>query len=194
MSCPLNTTWELFSSKRLSNSQALKKKNLFQFPTLWLNLFGWGGIKTHMVIFYHSSVVRSNTASFVQHCPCCKGGKRKSVCVFLLEMIKPSLDLLYKITKTIGVGKEEKGKLPQYLLGYMDRLQSYWAEKGILHRAQDIPSWTFPKGHSEVWPTAPLPTQPELERARSGSWSPASCDQWTAARVVHWDGQWLLPS
>lgn len=107
MSCPLNTTWELFSSKRLSNSQALKK-NLFQFPTLWLNFFGWGGIKTHMVIFYHSSVVRSNTASFVQHCPRCKGGKRKSVCVFLFEMTKPSLDLPYKIIKTIG--SRERGE------------------------------------------------------------------------------------
>lgn len=41
-----------------------------------------------MVIFYHSSVVRSNTASFVQHCLCCKGGKSVCVCVLLFEMTK----------------------------------------------------------------------------------------------------------
>lgn len=27
----------------------------------------------------------------------------------------------------------------------MDRLQSYWAGEGVLHRAHDIPSWTAPK-------------------------------------------------
>lgn len=109
MSCPLNTKWELFSSKRHSNSQALKK-SLSISSTMTISLWaGWE--KTHMVIFYHSSVVKSNTASFVQHCTRCKGGKRKSAWIFHLKWQGPP-DLPYKITKNIGLGKEEKGKLP----------------------------------------------------------------------------------
>lgn len=152
-----------------------------------------------MVIFYHSSVVRSNTASFIQHCLCCKGGKRKSVCVCISVWNDKALSR-FTLQNNQNHGSRERGERKAalreinfpcttvFLLGYMDRLQSYWAGEGILHRAQDIPSWTFPERSltSLTYSTFSNRASAELELGL--------CDQVTAARAVPWHGQWLLPS
>lgn len=86
--------------KRYSNSQAIEKK--FQFPTLSLNFFGWGGVKKH-TRYFSTTVLLSKVILHTL-----KGWKE----YLHFEMTRPSRLALYKNKELGGNGGKREGKLP----------------------------------------------------------------------------------